>query len=101
MRAGEVSLFRCALQCFFGFLLRCKCRGFVELFAPECGICKNRHEVRLNLEHTARDIEKVFFAFRVFDADFTGFQSGKERSMARRYADLTHARRRIDHRGVT
>ena len=72
LRASQVGLVRNALERFLRLLFRGQRGGFVKLFAAQRGVREHGHEVRLDLQHAARDVEKVLLALHVFDANFAG-----------------------------
>jgi len=53
----------------------------------------------LHFDRTARDVEELFFAAWCLYAHLARPQRRQQRCMPRRYADVTHRRRREDHRG--
>ncbi len=93
LRGGEVDAFLLAGDQLARAVACRECLGFVELVRVQRAVGEHAHEMRLDFEHAARDVEELL-AFGREHAHGARFQRREQRCVARRDADLARARRR-------
>ena len=97
LRLGDVHLVAAVAHGILGALLGGQRRGFVQIARPRRRIGEHGHEMRLNFERAAADIERLLFVALGLHAHFAGLERGEQRRVARRDAELALRARHEHH----